>query len=109
MSKWAIGILVIFLALPACISEDEGPDPAVVARGIELKLADYKARRARECREEAFERAVPIADSLVARMAFQLKDSIPRPVRLQKPAKPIFATPPDSLKPKPILQPDTLN
>ena len=109
MSKWLIGILVIFTVLPACIREDEAPDPEVVARGVEIRLTDYKQRRMKECREEALERAVVIADSLVALMAFEMKDSIPRPARLPKPEKAVFATPPDSLKPKPILEKDSLN
>ncbi len=108
MKTWITCILLVFFALPSCIQEDEGPDPAVVARGVEIRINNYRERRARECREKALERADVIADSLIALMAFEMKDTIPRPERLRKPEKPVFATPPDSLKPTPILDPDTL-
>lgn len=109
MKSWLWCILIMFLSFPSCIEENEGPDPAVVARGIEIRIEDYRKRRARECREKALERADVMADSLIALMAFEMKDSIPRPLRIRKPDKPVFAIPPDSLKPKPILDPDTLN
>ena len=109
MKNWLTCILIVFIALPSCIEEDEGPDPEVVAKGIELRVKDYRERRARECREKALERADVIADSLIALMAFEMKDTIPRPQRIPPPEKPLFATPPDSLTPIPILHPDTLN
>lgn len=109
MKSWLSCILIVFISLPSCIEEDEGPDPAVVARGVEIRLDNYRSRKAMECKEDALERADGIADSLIALMAFEMKDSIPRPDRILKPLKPVFATPPDSLKPKPILDPDTLN
>lgn len=106
MKKLLVCILILSFIFPSCIRDDEGPDPEVVARGLEIRLTSFRERQIKHCREEALEKAAVIADSLIAEMAFRLKDTLVRPDRLPKPAKPDFTSPPDSLQPKPILKRD---
>ena len=84
---------------------EKGPDPKVVQQGIEIKLDQFRNRKQKECKRRALDRALIIADSLLAAQALIIKnDTINRPPRAIKPVKPKFTPVPDSIAVRPILK-----
>lgn len=95
----AIGLLL------TSFQNQDGPDPEIVRRGVEIKIDQFRKRQIRECNERALDRAVFLTDSLMAAQAlFTKRDTMIKPVRATKPIKPKFAPVPDSIEVKPVIQ-----
>jgi hypothetical protein len=96
-----LSILIIMFGF----QRDKGPDPEVVQKGVEIKIDQFRKRKYKECKKRALERALVVADSLMAAQALFIKnDTINRPPRAIKPEKPKFAPVPDSISVQPILK-----
>ena len=101
----AYACILSLLVFAPGFQKEKGPDRAVVEKGIEIKLKQYRERKEKECQEKALARALVVADSLMATRALIIKnDTINRPPRAVKPVKPDFVPIPDSISVEPILK-----
>jgi hypothetical protein len=83
---------------------DEIAKEALVQKEIAVAVASFRAQRLKECKENIYEKANKIADSiLVARAKMLLPNGTiaPKPV---KPVKPTLKEDLDSVEVKPLLQ-----
>ena len=107
MTKKAIISICLFSMLITMFGfqREKGPDPEIVQKGIEIKIDQFRKRKQKECKKRALERALVVADSLMAAQALFIKtDTINRPPRAIKPEKPQFAPVPDSISVQPIIK-----
>jgi len=86
----------------SCVDLDR-EDPAdmqrLVNEGLKIRLADFKQKEWAKCLEEARQRAISEADSIIrARARLEAIQPVPKPPKPNRPDKPMTKTVPDSLR-----------
>lgn len=70
----------------------------IIAKGVEIKLQDFKSRQLGICRDKAVKLAITRVDSLIrVRAREQSVDTIVKPPKPERPEKPEIKLLPDSL------------
>lgn len=70
----------------------------IIARGVQIKIDDFRNRQIRICRDKAVQAAVVRVDSLIrARARFEAVEPKIKPPKPQRPQKPEVKVIPDSL------------
>ena len=73
-------------------------DDEIIARGIEIKVEEFRIRQIRICREKVLKVAVAHSDSLIRVVAReQAVEPVVKPPKPQRPEKPAMKILPDSL------------
>jgi hypothetical protein len=83
---------------------DEAAKEALVQKEIAVAVASFREQRLKECKENIYEKANKIADSILVARAKMLSPNgsiAPKPV---KPVKPTLKEDLDSVEVKPLLQ-----
>jgi hypothetical protein len=96
-------LLGAFLVLTSCSKEVNQED--LVTAAVALKMEQWKVSQLAICRQEAYSKAEHYVDSILVVTSLESKlDTIPKPVKPEKPAKPVFKDKPDSVIVKPIYK-----
>ena len=98
-----IVVASVLLILFSCSEEVSQED--LVKAAVDIKLDQWKLTQVNSCKEIAYTRAEDYVDSLLLVNSLESKlDTIPRPLKPVKPAKPGFKIKPDSVVVDPIYK-----
>ena len=96
-------LLGAFLILTSCSKEVNQED--LVSAAVALKMEQWKVSQLAICKQEVYAKAEQYVDSILVVTSLDSKlDTIPKPLKPEKPAKPIFKDKPDSVVVKPIYK-----
>jgi len=105
MKTTSLHILLLgaFFLLTSCSKEVNQED--LVTSAVALKMEQWKASQLALCKQEVYSKAEQYVDSILVVTSLESKlDTIPKPIKPEKPAKPIFKDKPDSVVVKPIYK-----
>ena len=92
--------MILLIACKQRITQEELIDAA-----IEIKLSKWREEQLQACKEKAMLRAEEYVDSLLVAISLETKlDTIPKPEKPDRPAKPPFKPKPDSVVVDPIYK-----
>jgi PBP1b-binding outer membrane lipoprotein LpoB len=96
-------LLGAFLLLAGCSKEVNQED--LVSAAVALKIEQWKVSQLALCKQEVYTKAEQYVDSILVVTSLDSKlDTIPKPLKPEKPTKPIFKDKPDSVVVKPIYK-----
>jgi PBP1b-binding outer membrane lipoprotein LpoB len=96
-------LLGAFLLLAGCSKEVNQED--LVSAAVALKIEQWKVSQLALCKQEVYAKAEQYVDSILVVTSLDSKlDTIPKPLKPEKPTKPIFKDKPDSVVVKPIYK-----
>lgn len=96
-------LLGAFILLTSCSKEVNQED--LVTAAVALKMEQWKASQLALCKQEVYSKAEQYVDSILVVTSLDSKlDTIPKPVKPEKPTKPVFKDKPDSVIVKPIYK-----
>lgn len=93
-----IGLVLLLLLATAFQPGTRLTEEEIIARGVQIKVEDFRAKQQRICRENAVDAAVVKADSLIrARARYEAVEPKVKPPKPNRPEKPEVKIIPDSL------------
>jgi PBP1b-binding outer membrane lipoprotein LpoB len=96
-------LLGAFLLLAGCSKEVNQED--LVSAAVALKIEQWKVSQLALCKQEVYTKAEQYVDSILVVTSLDSKlDTIPKPLKPEKPTKPVFKDKPDSVVVKPIYK-----
>ncbi len=98
-----IFLLGALLLITSCSKEVNQED--LVTAAVALKIEQWKVSQLAICKQEVYSKAEQYVDSILVVTSLESKlDTIPKPLKPEKPSKPIFKDKPDSVIVKPIYK-----
>ena len=96
-------LIAIMIMLAACkqrVTQEE-----LIEAAIEIRLSQWREEQLQACKEKALISAEEYVDSLLVAISLESKlDTIPKPGKPSRPAKPPFKPKPDSVVVDPIYK-----
>ena len=93
-------MMILLIACKKKITQEE-----LIEAAIEIKLSNWREEQIQACRDNAMLKAEEYVDSLLVAISLESKlDTIPKPEKPDRPAKPPFKPKPDSVVVDPIYK-----